>query len=184
MNLYYMNTEKKHIIIAVTGSIAAYKSCELVRELTKKGYPVTVLMTDNATRFIGPLTFQALTNHKVYCGSSGEEMEHIDVKNTASVFCVVPATANIIGKMANGVADDIVTSSYLTLNCPVIVAPAMNPQMYASRAVQRNLRILKEDGVLIIEPEEGTVVCGDTGQGRLADIRNIENEILKILGRT
>jgi phosphopantothenoylcysteine decarboxylase/phosphopantothenoylcysteine decarboxylase/phosphopantothenate--cysteine ligase len=98
----------------------------------------------------------------------------------ASVFCVIPATANIIGKMANGIADDIVTSSYLALNCPVILAPAMNPQMYSSKAVQRNIRILKEDGIKIIEPEEGNVVCGDTGQGRLADIKLIENEILKI----
>ena len=175
-----MDTKNKNIIIAVSGSIAAYKTCDLVRELRKKGHPVTVLMTKNAARFVGPVTFQALTDQKVYTGDFGEEMEHIDIKNTASVFCVVPATANVIGKMANGIADDVLTSAYLALHCPVIVAPAMNPQMYSHKAVQRNLRTLKEDGVLILEPVVGTVVCGDTGQGRLADLKLIENEILKI----
>ena len=176
--------EQKHIIIAVTGSIAAYKACDLVRELIKKECIVSVIMTENAARFVGPLTFQALTNRRVYCGSFDEDMDHIDIKNMASVFCVAPATANIIGKMANGIADDIVSSSYLALSCPVIVAPAMNPAMYSSKAVQRNLEILRNDGITIIEPEEGTVVCGDTGQGRLADIKIIENEILNIYGRS
>ncbi|MDH5656571.1 MAG: phosphopantothenoylcysteine decarboxylase [Spirochaetia bacterium] len=174
-----MHTEKKHIIIAVTGSIASYRSCELVRELTKKGYPVTVLMTENASRFVGPVTFQSLSSRKVYHGNFSEEMEHIDIKNLAGVFCVAPATANMIGKMANGIADDLISTSYLAVNCPVIAAPAMNPQMYASKPVQRNLEILKQDGVHIIEPVHGTVVCGDTGQGKLADLEIIEKEILK-----
>jgi len=170
----------KHIIVAVTGSIAAYKSCDLVRELVKKNYPVTVLMSENASRFIAPLTFQALSGNRVYHGRFGEEMEHIDIKNLAGVFCVVPATANIIGKMANGIADDIITSSYLALDCPVLVAPAMNPQMYASRPLQRNLQTLKNDGVFIEEPDSGTVICGDTGQGKLAEIAEIEKKIIQL----
>ena len=105
-------------------------------------------------------------------------MLHIDMKNLAGVMAVAPATANIIGKMAHGIADDIVSSTYLATDCPVFVAPSMNPNMYASPAVQRNLGILREDGVQLIDPGEGEVVCGDTGQGKMADIGLIE-EVLK-----
>lgn len=170
---------KKYPIIAVSGSIAAYKTCELVRNIVKKGIPVRVMMTENATRFIGPVTFFALTNKSVIVNEWDQGMIHIDVKNEASVFAVVPATANIIGKMANGIADDAVTSAYLAMNCPVIIAPAMNPNMYNSKAVQRNLKILKDDGVIIIDPMMGEVVCGDIGPGKMADISEIEKIILE-----
>ncbi|MCS7204706.1 MAG: phosphopantothenoylcysteine decarboxylase [Leptospiraceae bacterium] len=169
----------KHPVIAVSASIAAYKTCELVRSITKKGIPVRVMMTKNAAKLIGKVTFEALTNKPVIIDDWESGMVHIDVKNEASVFAVVPATANIIGKMANGIADDAITTAYLAMTCPVIVAPAMNPNMYLSRAVQRNLKTLKEDGVIILDPSEGEVVCGDHGPGKMMDITEIEKYILK-----
>lgn len=178
-----MSNLKKEILVAVSGSIAAYKTCELVRNLTKEGYPVNVIMTANATRFIGPITFEALTNKKVRINEYEQGMAHIDAKNSASVMAVVPATANIIGKMANGIADDLVTSTYLAANCPVIVAPAMNPFMYAHPSVQRNLKRLIEDGVILADPSEGVVVCGDEGYGKLAEISIIQKMILDLYQR-
>lgn len=169
---------EKSILIAVSGSIAAYKTCDLVRSLVKQGYPVRVILTENASRFVGAVTFQALTGHNVYTSEWEAGMVHIDLKNLAAVFAVVPATANIIGKMANGIADDIVSSTYLAATCPTYVAPSMNPGMYASKAVQRNLRTLLADGVHVIDPGEGEVVCGDTGQGKMADIAAIEAELV------
>lgn len=172
--------EEKSILIAVTGSIAAYKTCDLVRSLVKKGYPVHVIMTESATRFVGPVTFQALSGHAVYCNQWDEGMIHIDAKNLAGVFAVIPASANIIGKMANGIADDLVSSTYLALQCPVLIAPAMNPGMYGSFAVTRNLQRLSDDGVQIIDPGSGEVICGDTGQGKMADIQMIEQRIIEM----
>lgn len=170
----------KEIIIAVTGGIAAYKTCELVRNLTKLGYPVRVIMTHNATQFIHKNTFEALTNKPVLVDEYESIMAHIEIKNLAKVFAIVPATANIIGKMANGIADDLVSSTYLACTVPVIVAPAMNPGMYANKAVQRNIKQLKEDGVIIIDPNDGIVVCGDEGTGKLADIEEIQKKIIEI----
>ncbi|TGK32721.1 phosphopantothenoylcysteine decarboxylase [Leptospira gomenensis] len=173
-----MSNSDKQILIAVSGSIAAYKACELVRALTKEGYPVRVIMTRNATEFIGPITFEALTGKKVRVDEYEEGMAHIDAKNSAAVMAVVPATANIIGKMANGIADDLVTSTYLAANCPVIVAPAMNPFMYAHPSVQRNLKRLAEDGVILADPSAGVVICGDEGYGKLADVSSIQTLIV------
>lgn len=110
-------------------------------------------------------------------------MAHIDAKNSASVIAIVPATANIIGKMANGIADDLVTSTYLAANCPVVIAPAMNPFMYAHPSVQRNLKRLIEDGVTLADPSEGVVVCGDEGYGKLAEISIIQKMILDLYQR-
>ncbi|XDD50537.1 phosphopantothenoylcysteine decarboxylase [Leptospira sp. WS92.C1] len=173
-----MSNLGKEILIAVSGSIAAYKTCELVRNLTKEGFPVTVIMTQHATEFIGPITFEALTGKKVRINEYEEGMAHIDAKNSASVFAIVPATANLIGKMANGIADDLVTSTYLAASCPIIVAPAMNPFMYAQPAVQRNLKRLSDDGIILADPSEGVVVCGDEGYGKLAEISVIQKLIL------
>ncbi len=171
---------QKEIVIAVTGSIAAYKTCELVRNLTKEGFPVRVIMTEHATHFIGRITFEALSGKPVRIHEYDTGMAHIELKNIASVFAVVPATANIIGKFANGIADDLVTSTYLASTCPVLLAPAMNPGMYASPAVQRNLQTLEKDGVIILDPSSGFVVCGDEGQGKLADIVLIQNRIIEL----
>ena len=172
----------KSILIAVTGGIAAYRTCELVRNLTKKGFPVRVIMTENAERFVGRLTFQALTGSPVYVASWEEGMVHIDMKNLAAVFGVVPATADIIGKFANGIADDLVSSTYLAATCPVVIAPSMNPGMYESRAVQRNLKTLREDGAIIVDPGEGEVVCGDEGRGKLATLDEIEARLIRAGG--
>lgn len=178
-----MEMDEKSILIGVTGSIAAYRACDLVRNLKKKGYPVQVVMTANATRFVSPLTFETLSDHTVYSGNWDEGMVHIRLKNLAALFAIVPATANSIGKFASGIADDIVSTTYLAATCPVVVAPAMNPNMYASRPVQRNLEILRKDGVIILEPDEGEVVCGDEGQGKLAKITDIEERLAEIYRR-
>jgi phosphopantothenoylcysteine decarboxylase len=170
----------KDIVIAVTGGIAAYKTCDLVRSLTKKNYPVRVIMTQNATHFVGKTTFEALTNRAVFINEYESIMVHIEVKNQAALLAIVPATANIIGKMANGIGDDLVSTTYLACTVPVLIAPAMNPGMYANKAVQRNLKLLMEDGVQVIEPEAGVVVCGDEGKGKLADILIIENKIIEL----
>jgi len=173
----------KEIILAVSGSIAAYKACDLVRNLAKEGYPVRVLMTENARHFIGKITFEALSGNKVITDEFESGMAHIELKNSCSVFAVVPATANIIGKMANGIADDIVTTTYLAVSCPVLVAPAMNPGMYAHKATQRNIQLLAQDGVEIIDPANGVVICGDEGQGKLAEIATIQKRIMDLYNK-
>ncbi|TGL56005.1 phosphopantothenoylcysteine decarboxylase [Leptospira kemamanensis] len=170
----------KEIIIAVSGSIASYKACDLVRGLTKNGYPVRVIMTANATKFVGKITFEALTSKPVRIDEFDTGMAHIEIKNMASVFAVVPASANIIGKMANGIADDLVTSTYLALTSPVLVAPSMNPGMYLHPAVQRNLKTLEADGVHIVSPDKGIVVCGDEGYGKLATVETIMEQIIEL----
>ncbi len=170
----------KEIVIAVTGSIAAYKACDLVRGLKKKGYPVRVIMTEHALHFVGKITFEALTESKVRIDEYETGMAHIETKNAAGILAIVPATANIIGKMANGIADDLVSSTYLAATCPVLIAPAMNPGMYTNKAVQRNLKTLQEDGVILVEPENGIVVCGDEGKGKLASIELIQSKIEEI----
>lgn len=167
------------IVIAVTGSIAAYKTCDLVRNLVRKRIPVRVCMTGNATRFVGPVTFQALTGLSVIVDEWDQGMLHIDLKNEAALFAVIPATANMIAKMASGIADDAVSSTYLALQCPAFVAPAMNPNMYGHPAVQRNLQTLKQDGVVVLDPASGEVICGDVGQGKMEDIQIIEQKLLE-----
>lgn len=167
------------IVIAVSGSIAAYKTCDLVRNLSRKKIPVRVCMTRNATRFVGPVTFQTLSGQDVIVDEWDHGMLHIDLKNEAALFAVIPATANIIGKMACGIADDAVTSTYLALQCPAFVAPAMNPNMYSHSAVQRNLKVLQDDGVTILDPAAGEVICGDVGQGKMEEIQKIEAKLLE-----
>jgi phosphopantothenoylcysteine decarboxylase/phosphopantothenoylcysteine decarboxylase/phosphopantothenate--cysteine ligase len=173
-----MKLSHPSILIAVTGSIAAYRACELVRNLVKGGQSVRVIMTQNATEFVGKISFEALTGNKVLIDEYESGMPHIEAKTGTSVFAIVPATANIIGKFANGIADDIVTSTYLAIQCPVIVAPAMNPGMWNHPATKRNIKTLESDGVRILSPQDGVVICGDEGQGKLADIALIEKEIL------
>lgn len=181
--MYGLEEKKSLIVIAVTGGIAAYRTCELVRSLVKQEQTVQVIMTENATRFIGPVTFEGLTDREVFAGKWDEGMVHIRMKNMAKVFAVVPATANIIGKFASGIADELVSTTYMAAlgsGCPVIVAPSMNPGMYASPAVQRNLNLLKGDGVTVVDPAEGAAVCGDEGRGKMAEIGKIEEIILKL----
>ena len=168
-------------MLAISGSIAAYKCCELVRILVKKSHSVQVLMTENAERFVSKLSLQTLSARPVMTSEWEEGMLHIDLKNMAALYAVVPTTANCLAKFAHGIADDLVSSTYLAMQCPTLIAPAMNPGMYSSAPVQRNLQILKEDGACIIEPAHGEVICGDSGQGKMAPIEEISLEIEKIL---
>jgi phosphopantothenoylcysteine decarboxylase/phosphopantothenate--cysteine ligase len=165
--------QAKHIVLGVTGGIAAYKSVELLRLLVKEGAAVRVIMTANAGYFVGPMTFEALSRQRV-CRTLFETtdeaaVQHIHWAQEADAVVIAPATANIIGKLAAGIADDALSTFMLAVTCPVLVCPAMNSDMYASRAVQRNLRTLKEFGYVILEPDAGELACGTTGPGRLPD---------------
>ncbi len=171
----------KSLVIGVTGSIAAYRACDLIRSLTKKNISVHVCMTEGAEQFVGKVTFEALTGNPVYRDQWASGMPHIELKRIGKLLAIVPATANIIGKLANGIADDLLTSTYLAHTGPVLIAPSMNPGMYASKAVQRNLFRLRDDGVHIIDPANGEAVCGDEGQGKLASIEQIETRIMELI---
>ncbi len=166
----------KKVILAVSSSISAYKSCDLARLFVKGGYDVFVALTDNASQLVSPLALEALTGNPVYCNETlwqKREMGHISLKDNASLFVAAPATANIMGKFANGIADDLVSTTFLALECPVLIAPAMNPNMYNHKAVQMNIERLKSWGMHFIEPDVGLVACGDEGKGRLAEIDKI-----------
>ncbi|MDR1953178.1 MAG: bifunctional phosphopantothenoylcysteine decarboxylase/phosphopantothenate--cysteine ligase CoaBC [Clostridiales Family XIII bacterium] len=169
---------KKHIILGVTGSIAAYKAAELANQLTKKGYSVTVLMTRNATEFVSPLTFQTLTKRAVYTDSfekvSDFDVEHVGLAKQADVLLIAPATANIIGKIAGGIADDILTTVTMAIQGkPVVICPAMNTAMYENPIVRGNIQKLSDLGYRFIEPRESVLACGDLGKGALAEIETI-----------
>lgn len=168
---------KKTVIVGVSSSIAAYKSAELVSRLLKKGYDVEVIMTKNATEFITPLTFSSLTKHKTCVDTFDRnvqyDVEHISLAKKADLFIIAPATANIIAKVANGLADDMLSTTFLASKCPKIVAPAMNTAMYENPLTQDNLKKLKGYGIRIIEPDDGLLACGDSGKGRLADIETL-----------
>ncbi|HOO72317.1 MAG TPA: flavoprotein [Spirochaetota bacterium] len=171
----------KKIILGISSSISAYKACDLIRILVKGGFSVHTVVTENALNLVTPLTLETLSGNPVYSDSFSRdrrEMGHIELKRDAALLAVVPATANIIGKFANGIADDLLSTTYLSVDCPVLVAPAMNPFMYKHPAVQENLSRLRSRGVRVVEPEKGLVACGDEGYGRLADIETIYGEIM------
>ncbi len=165
------------IALGVTGGIGAYKSVEVCRGLQKRGHDVVAIMTRAATRFVGPLTFEAITRHPVITSQwrrgANAEIEHIAVADNAALLLVAPCTANVIGKFANGIADDFLTSLYLATKAPVLLAPAMNSNMLAHAAVRRNLETLAARGVRFVEPGEGYLACGWIGKGRLADADEI-----------
>ena len=166
----------KTIVVGVSGSIAAYKVCDLLRALKKLDYDLEVIMTNNATKFISPLTIGALINKPVLLDDFDEEgyqIKHISYAKKADCFVIVPATANIIGKIANGICDDIVTSTFMAATCPKLIAPAMNVHMYENPITQNNIKILKEIGVMFVEPECGLLACGDVGKGKLASQEDI-----------
>ena len=174
----------KKIILGVSSSISAYKACDLTRLFVKAGYSVFVVLTENAKQIITPLTLETLSGNPVYSDSfarEAREMGHIELKKDASLFLVAPATANIIGKFANGIADDLLSTTFLSVKCPVMIAPAMNPNMWAHPATQENIKRLKSWGVAFIDPDEGKVACGDEGAGRLADIENIFRRAKSVL---
>ncbi len=161
------------IALGVSGGIGAYKAVEVVRGLQKQGHDVQVIMTRSAKRFVGPLTFEAITRHAVISSQwqpgANADIEHISIASSADLLLIVPATANVIGKFANGIADDFLSSMYLATPAPVLMAPAMNTNMFAHPAVVRNLGILSDRGVKFVEPGEGYLACGWIGKGRLAE---------------
>jgi phosphopantothenoylcysteine decarboxylase / phosphopantothenate---cysteine ligase len=162
------------VVLGVTGCIGAYKACEVLRELQKHGVDVHVAMTAAAKQFVSPMTFEALSRHPVFhdqfsLGENGE-IRHISLADDAGLLLVAPATANSLGKFANGIADDALSTLYLATRAPVMVAPAMNVNMFAHEAVQRNLATLRARGVSVVEPGDGYLACGWLGRGRLAEV--------------
>ena len=177
----------KKIILGVTGSISAYKAADIANGLVKSGCNVNVIMTAAATGFITPLTMQAPTKNRGYTNVLQEDepsiIAHIDLAKSADALLIAPATANIIGKIAGGIADDMLTSCTLAVkDVPRIIAPAMNCRMYENEAVQNNLQILKERGWKVIEPRSGRLACGDTGKGALAAVDDILSFVKKMIG--
>ncbi|MEZ0535786.1 bifunctional phosphopantothenoylcysteine decarboxylase/phosphopantothenate--cysteine ligase CoaBC [Caldicellulosiruptoraceae bacterium PP1] len=180
-----MNLRNKNILIIISGGIAAYKVCELIRLLKKREANIKVIMTKNATNFITPLTIQTLSQNRVYIDSfeySNYDIEHISLSDWADLVIVAPATANIIGKFANGIADDLATTTLLATKKPIIIVPSMNTNMYENKSVQRNIETLKnENGVIVVEPESGFLACGVYGKGRYPDNSFIVFEAEKAL---
>ena len=175
----------KKIVLGVSGGIAAYKACELVSRLKKLNAEVHVIMTDSAAKFVTPLTFQSLSMNQVavdiFDSPSYWEIEHISLAKLADVIVIAPATANIIGKLAVGIADDMLSTTVMATKAKVIIAPAMNTNMYENPILQRNIKKLKELRYSFIEPGEGRLACGDVGKGKMADPAVIEKAIIDSL---
>ncbi|KDR94026.1 phosphopantothenoylcysteine decarboxylase / phosphopantothenate--cysteine ligase [Peptoclostridium litorale DSM 5388] len=171
----------KNIVIGVTGGIAAYKACDVVSRLKKLGAGVDVIMTGSAAEFVSPLTFQSLSQNPVTTDMFEKplnwDIKHISLAQKADMFLIAPATANIIGKIANGIADDMLSTTIMAAKCPVIIAPAMNTGMYENAVVQKNIKSLKALGYQFIEPESGRLACGDEGKGKLASPQSIVDRI-------
>jgi phosphopantothenoylcysteine decarboxylase / phosphopantothenate---cysteine ligase len=173
--------EGKNIIVGVTGGIAAYKSCDLVRKLVRENASVQVVMTKNATEFVTPLTMQTLSGKRVATKTFDlgweAEIGHISLADNADLIVVAPATASFIGKVASGIADSLLSTVILAAKCPIIMCPAMNVNMYSNPAVQDNLTKLRERGLIVVEPGEGELACGWEGKGRLPETDDIVEEI-------
>lgn len=178
----------KNILLGVTGSIAAYKSCDIASKLSKK-YNVKVIMTENAMKFVTPLNFKALTNNDVYYDQFDDKISHISLSKFSDILLIAPATANIIAKIANGIADDLLSSTVLAFTGDIYIAPAMNTFMYQNEATQENIsKLKKRKNIHFIEPQSGILACKDVGVGKLADTSKIadiidlqmqKNDILK-----
>jgi len=174
----------KRVVLGVCGGIAAYKAAELTRELIREGAEVRVVMTQNATRFVTPLTFQVLSGRRVLTdtfGDDGYDMNHIALADYAELMIIAPATANMVGKAASGIADDLLSTTVMTLRCPVLFCPAMNAAMYESPIVQDNLGKLRRAGFHVLEPAVGDLACGVSGKGRLPEISLIVTEAARLL---
>ena len=178
----------RELLIGVTGGIGAYKTAALVSELVQAGANVTAVLTEAAREFIGPATFEALTGRPVPGGLFGDPDyplgAHIELARRAEVLCVAPATANFLAKSAVGLADDLLSTLYLAFRGPVVLAPAMNAEMWTKSAVQRSVAQLLADGVAIVDPEEGWLSCRDRGVGRMAAPEKIRAAIEKALAKT
>lgn len=177
--------KKQTVVLGITGSIAAYKSAEIISRFIKLGIDVRVILTKSGAEFITRLTLETLSKAPVACSQfsreNGFDIEHISLAKLADVFLVAPATANFIGKAANGIADDLLTSTYLATTAPIVIAPAMNTNMYNHAATKNNMSVLKERGHIFVEPSEGMLACGDVGKGRLAEIDDIISTVLGLL---
>jgi len=171
----------KHILLGISGGIAAYKSCDLVRLLKKQGHSVTVAMSRAATEFVTPLTFQALSGNPVlidtHNGHSASGMSHIDLTREADVFLIAPATANTVAKIANGIADNLLTNLAAARKCPMAVAPAMNVEMWNNPANQRNIQQLISDDIMVFQPSYGEQACGEIGLGRMPEAAELADLI-------
>ncbi|TLM92038.1 MAG: bifunctional phosphopantothenoylcysteine decarboxylase/phosphopantothenate--cysteine ligase CoaBC, partial [Actinobacteria bacterium] len=175
------DTSTPTVVLGVTGCIAAYKACELARALMRAGCRVKVVMTENATRFVGTATFRALTGEPVAVSLWDEpaaRVHHISLAEEADVFVIAPATANVVAKVATGRADDLLTTTALATEAPLVVAPAMNVHMWRAEATQANVAALRARGAVVVEPTSGELACGDVGEGRLAEVADIADAVL------
>lgn len=175
----------KNVVLGVSGGIAAYKSCEIVSRFVKLGANVDVIMTEHAEEFVTPLTFETLSNNRVVRGMFEERTEHdvrhVSLAKKADALIVAPATANVIAKFAQGIADDMLSTTWLACKGLKVVAPAMNTAMYEDEATVSNLQILRSRGVVVIEPATGRLACGDTGKGKMAEPADIVGEVQSLL---
>lgn len=180
-----MTLNGKTIVIGVTGGIAAYKALDVISGLKKLGANVKVIMTQSATEFISPLTFQAISQnpvaHSMFEEPKSWEIRHISLAKEADIFAIIPATANIIGKIANGIADDMLSTTVMATTAPVVIAPAMNTNMYKNSILRQNIRFLKEHHYIFIDPDCGRLACGDTGEGKLPATDVIIDKIRNLL---
>ena len=180
-----MLLKEKHIVLGVTGSIAAYKIASLASMLGKKQADVTVIMTKNATNFINPITFESLTGNRCLVDTFDRnfefQVEHVSLAKQTDVFLVAPASANVIAKAAHGIADDMLTTTLLACRCPKIFAPAMNTRMYENPIVQDNISTLKDYGMEVVTPASGYLACGDTGEGKMPEPEVLYEAVLRAL---
>jgi phosphopantothenoylcysteine decarboxylase / phosphopantothenate---cysteine ligase len=177
--------KQKNVILGVTASIAIYKTCDIVRRLKKEGFFPTIVETAEAEELISPIVFQSLSGNKVYCGLFDQpdswEIEHISLADKADVVLIAPATANIIAKLASGICDDLLTCIVLATKAPVLIAPAMNENMYKNKITQGNIIKLKSLGCKFIGPKVGELACGKTGVGCLAEVETIIEAVKKAI---
>ncbi len=173
------------VVVGVGGGIAAYKTCQVVSRLVQRGCGVTVTMTESGTRFVTPLTFQSLTHRQVFTSMWAVEgyydPQHLALTESADLFLVAPCTANLIGKFAAGIADDLVSTLMMARDCPALLAPAMNTRMWDNPIVQRNVTMLRELGYIFVEPAEGWLACGTVGRGRMAEPETIIDAVVALL---
>lgn len=176
---------KKTVLVGVSGGIAAYKSCELVSLLKKRGYNVKVVMTKNATEFVAPLSFETLSGNEVMLDTFAEKKEydvkHVSIAKEADIFVIAPATADVIAKFANGICDDMLTTVYAAFFKDKLICPAMNTAMYNNAANLNNISLLQERGILFVEPTSGLLACGDVGKGRMAEAATIADRVDELL---
>lgn len=181
-----MPSKSKEVLLGITGSIAAYKACDILRRLKDQGLGVTVIMTKEAQALVTPLTFASLSGRKVHTemfeqNTTDWEIEHIALAEKAGVLLIAPATANVIGKIASGIADDLLTCTTMATKAKILIAPAMNTGMYHNKIVQENIAKLKKLGITFVGPVEGKLACGTVGTGHLADVETIVQAVVRSL---